>query len=650
MSFRRRLFFTITLLIVAVMSANFVVNTMSAREYFATQLRVLAEDAATSLAFSISHAAKQDDEVQIETMINAVFDSGYYLSINYLDLEGNIKLSKTRQVAIENVPNWFVRLIDVPLSSGSAEVQSGWLRIGEVRVVAHPGYVVRELWRAIVDLAWVYCFFLVLSYGLLGLLLNYLTRPLSNLEKQADAIANEENEAIYSLPKEPEFRRVASAMNRLAKRVRDAFHRQASLTETFRQELSVDPLTKLPNRAEFDARLQSWLESEEGDAPASLCLISLPGLEDMNRDFGRKYSDNVLSEISSLLKAHINKHRYALIGRHSGTDFSVFFPGMFQEEALRVLNELQQEIRSLPSVVNINDFQLAIGGAHTSSRTQGVELLIAADSSLRKNSVNEQSLEVALLDTEESARAASDWQPLLQQTISEDNFSLAFQKVAGYSELHYEIFCRIEDEGNLVSAAAFWPLLERFGLHHEMDKLILNRTLALLKRYPDIHLSVNLTPASAVFPDFISWLVHRFGGESNQVLQRLTIELRESLFTHYDKLKVLLLNPLNDLGVSVGVDRFGFSSEVISRLPDLHLAYVKLDRRFIRSIDERKEDRFYLRTLESICRGAETPMIVEGVERQSQKSVLDALNLSYQQGFYFGQPQSEQEFEIGMRP
>ena len=46
------------------MSANFIVNTLSAREYFAAQLRVLAEDTATSLAFSFSHAAKNNDQAQ----------------------------------------------------------------------------------------------------------------------------------------------------------------------------------------------------------------------------------------------------------------------------------------------------------------------------------------------------------------------------------------------------------------------------------------------------------------------------------------------------------------------------------------------------------------------------------------------------------
>lgn len=650
MGFRRRLFFTITLLIVTIMSANFVVSTMSAREYFSAQLSVLAEDAATSLAFSISHAAKEEDTAQIETMIGAVFDSGYYLSINYLDLDRNVILSRTREVAIEKVPDWFVSLVNVPLSSGSAEVQSGWYRIGEVRVVAHPGYVIRELWRAIIDLAWVYCFFLVLSYGLLGLLLNYLTRPLVGLEKQADAIANEDYVSEAVLPKGPEFRRLALAMNRLASRIREAFQRQASLTEELRQELCVDSLTKLPNRSEFDSQLISWLESDEGDAPAALCLISLPGLLKINQEFGRDYADALLLDMAAIIKAYSNKHRYSILGRRSGTDFSLFFPGMFAEEAEGFLQSLREEVEAMPSMVCVQDKQLELGGAFTSGRVNCSELFSAADTSLRQNVINSPRLSVTSLGSADMSRSARDWRPVLETAVDKQNFSLVFQSVNGFSSSHFEVFCRIDEDGSLVSAAAFWPLLERFGLHFSMDKLILNRTLDYLNRFPDVCLCVNLTPASAIFGDFVSWLIPRLAEESGDVLRRLTLELRESLFVHYDRLNEILLSPLKIMGVAVGVDRFGFSSEVLSRLQKLELAYVKLDRRFIRSIDERKEDRFYLRTLESICRASDTQIIVEGVERSSQVAVLEELGLLYQQGFYFGLPKNEHEFELGMKP
>ena len=648
MSFRRRLFLTVTALLIAAMSANFVVSTLSAREHFSAQLNVLAKDAATSLAFSISHAAKQNDIAQIETMIGAVFDSGYYLSINYLDLDGTVKISRTRDVSIEKVPSWFVGLLAVPLSSGAAEVQSGWLRIGEIRVVAHPGYVIRELWRATIDLAWVYSFFLVLSYGLLGLLLTFLMQPLVRLKQQADEIAGDNYFGIYELPKVPEFRGLALAMNRLAERVRDSFARQAALSEGLRQELSLDPVTKLANRNEFDARLASWLESEEGESPATMCLISLKCLPEINKEFGREYADRVLKSVTETLRAQSSEYRYSILGRRSGTDFCLFVPGMFSQEAYSVLQNLKNEIAALPSLVGSGEGALAVGAAFTPMRSDAVALYSGADESLRKQSVNDQDFDVVDLGDGVQSRTASEWREVLELATEKALFSLVFQRSIGTEKPSFEVFCRLRNGQELHSAAAFWPLLERFHLHQAMDKLILTRALRLLELHPQLTLSVNVTPASIVDADFSSWLLEMLRGIQSETLVRLTLELRESVFSHYETLNSILLAPLQSLGVLVGVDRFGLSSDVLSKLHQMDLSYVKLDRRFIRDIDQSKDDRFYLKTLQSVCRGAETRLIVEGVERSAQAEILNELGFAYQQGFYYGQPHDEEEFAVGI--
>jgi EAL domain-containing protein (putative c-di-GMP-specific phosphodiesterase class I) len=309
---------------------------------------------------------------------------------------------------------------------------------------------------------------------------------------------------------------------------------------------------------------------------------------------------------------------------------------------------MEASVSGLPALLSLDGRALAIGAAFSPKRASSAELFGAADASLRQNVINPSSIHLLTVG-ESASRSASDWRPILDKAIEKQSFSLAFQKVHGFSEDHFEVFCRIDDRGALVSAAAFWPLLERFGLHHEMDKLIVQRTLNYLTRNPELHLSVNLTPASALLDVFVDWLTEKLSEIAPSIRSRLTIELRESLFQHFDDLNEKLLAPLASLEVPVGVDRFGFSSEVLSRLHHIDLVYVKLDRRFIRGIDAGKDDRFYLRTLESICRAGDTRMIVEGVERAEQVALLEELELTHMQGFYFDLPKNEYEFEMGMK-
>src|SRR5690606_14909401 len=113
------------------------------------------EDTATSLGMTLSHAAREKDIPHIQSMVNVIFDRGYYRSIIYRDLDGRVIVERSRDVVIEGVPEWFIDRIGIPQQSGSAEVVSGWFRLGEVTVTTHPGYAYRDLWRVFKDQLWI---------------------------------------------------------------------------------------------------------------------------------------------------------------------------------------------------------------------------------------------------------------------------------------------------------------------------------------------------------------------------------------------------------------------------------------------------------------------------------------------------------------
>ncbi len=273
MSLLRRLVLAITVMIIALLAANVVVGVYNARSYFSHQLQALAEDTATSLGLTISHAAKDKDLAQVELMINVIFDRGYYQSITYSDMQGKVVVSRSREIRIEGVPQWFIDWIVIPQRAGTAEVVSGWFRLGELRVQTHPGYAYRDLWRVFTEQLWLFFFTAVLCYGLAGLGLKYLLRPLKRLEDQADAICRKEFPVQETLPNTPELRRMVVAMNRMVNKIKDMFQQQVNLTDELRREASIDALTGLPNRDEFNAQLKAWLESDHGGGMAALVIV-----------------------------------------------------------------------------------------------------------------------------------------------------------------------------------------------------------------------------------------------------------------------------------------------------------------------------------------------------------------------------------------
>lgn len=81
------LIFTGTLL-VAVLLAGIVTSFGYFRGYVSEQLAGHARDGATAIGLSLSNAIDGADPVASASLIDAVFDSGRYLSIRYLDLQG----------------------------------------------------------------------------------------------------------------------------------------------------------------------------------------------------------------------------------------------------------------------------------------------------------------------------------------------------------------------------------------------------------------------------------------------------------------------------------------------------------------------------------------------------------------------------------
>ncbi|MEJ2417136.1 MAG: LapD/MoxY N-terminal periplasmic domain-containing protein [Exilibacterium sp.] len=187
MTLFRQLVIALTVLFTCLLAGNLFVSVYNARSYFYEQMQAHAEDTATFLGFTISRAAQQKDVAMLNSMIDVIFDRGYYRRIAYLDLKGEAVVERERPIQIENVPSWFVSSVELPAPLGRAEVVSGWLQVGELVVEGHPGYAYRDLWRVLKEQLWLFAVSVGLSCALAGLGLRYLLRPLRKLEKQAAA-------------------------------------------------------------------------------------------------------------------------------------------------------------------------------------------------------------------------------------------------------------------------------------------------------------------------------------------------------------------------------------------------------------------------------------------------------------------------------
>ena len=100
----------------------------------------------------------------------------------------------------------------------------------------------------------------------------------------------------------------------------------------------------------------------------------------------------------------------------------------------------------------------------------------------------------------------------------------------------------------------------------------------------------------------------------------------------------IILRELADMGISVAVDDFGTGYSNLSYLIDFSFGKLKIDRSFVSRIDTDSNSGAVVSTIVGLSRALGVGIIAEGVETESQATLLRAAGCEVVQGYLFGRP------------
>ena len=123
----------------------------------------------------------------------------------------------------------------------------------------------------------------------------------------------------------------------------------------------------------------------------------------------------------------------------------------------------------------------------------------------------------------------------------------------------------------------------------------------------------------------------------------IIIELTEtSLASNFDNVERILRN-LRALGIQIAIDDFGTGYSSLSILKELPINIVKIDRAFVKKIQNSRFDAIFIQYIVSLCHELGVKVCVEGVETADQYEIVKGLGVDSIQGFLFGRPLPEEE-------
>lgn len=192
-------------------------------------------------------------------------------------------------------------------------------------------------------------------------------------------------------------------------------------------------------------------------------------------------------------------------------------------------------------------------------------------------------------------------------------------------------FIDIAERSNTINALGKWINKTACKFLKELDK----------KGIKDIKVAVNISVFQLLQDNFVDeiWSIIE---ETKINPKQLKLEITEtSLIDNYkltnDKLKLLRAK-----GISISLDDFGTGHSSLSRLKNLNIDYLKIDKSFIDHIKNMEED-VLINSILSIAKELDLKVIAEGVEEEIQKEYLKNKGCNALQGYLFSEPISQVE-------
>jgi len=153
----------------------------------------------------------------------------------------------------------------------------------------------------------------------------------------------------------------------------------------------------------------------------------------------------------------------------------------------------------------------------------------------------------------------------------------------------------------------------------------------------DFYVSVNLSAHQLQEADLVDD-VARALADSGLPPEALVLEVTESALIQNLDVTLPRLLALRRLGVRLAVDDFGTGYSSLSYLADLPVNFVKIDKSFVDRITPDADGAAMVRGVIDLSRALGFTCIAEGVENESQRSILDELGCDSAQGYLFARP------------
>lgn len=481
-----------------------------------------------------------------------------------------------------------------------------------------------------------------------------IARPVLEL---CDRVRSNPERGCSPLGTGDELEQLASAFDERTHALRSAQEELERQRDRFRYEANHDALTGLPNRFKFEHKLAERIARSEGGGEGfGVVFIDLDRFKLINDSLGHPTGDRVLRTVAQRLLLELGEHDQLF--RHGGDEFILITESGGDPNA--GMDLLGHFVRTLSQPVRMGEHDLdvnaSIGITFYPQDGKDAETLVRNADIAMYRAKHAGGGQFRYFDAQmgEMAFERMETEAGLRKALERNELVVYYQPqidMRGDNLIGSEALVRWQhpDRG-MVMPGAFIPVAEESRLIVDIGKFVLRAACAQQVHwyrlgYNPGRVSVNLAGPQILDPELVV-TIERALVETGCQAQWLELEVTESFIMRDPASTIPTLKKLRDMGISLAIDDFGTGYSSLAYLKRLPVTRLKIDQSFVRNAVLDPDDMAIIEAIIALAGKLKLDLIAEGVETESQKSLLLQYGCEKGQGYLYSRPVAAADFDM----
>lgn len=483
-------------------------------------------------------------------------------------------------------------------------------------------------------------------------------RRILQLNQHVGDITNTDKATLSRLPeprRNDELGQLTHSMNSMLTRIENNMLERQQAEDRIFLLAHYDRLTRLPNRALLEQAIKKAIhEAELNQAQFALFFLDLDRFKNVNDSLGHDAGDELLGQVADRLRAFAASR--ATISRLGGDEFVLVLPDVLnvaQVEAFasRLLNLLDQICMVKGQEVQLST---SIGVSLYPEHGNDVDTLLRnADAAMycaKERGRNTYALYDRHMNAEAVERLTIETN--LRNAIKRNELGVHYQPIADLATgriIGAEALARWHHPDlGIIPPLKFIPIAEETGLINEVGEWVFRTVCKQLRTWLDRHIavvpvSVNISAKQMQNPLFHTRIL-QIVDEFELPPHLIVLEITESAIMADDDYSSNILPKLRESGIRIAMDDFGTGFSSFSRLHQLVIDVLKIDRSFIWQLNATPSSAGIVKAIIHMAQALHIRVVAEGVETEQQAEFLRQHHCDAMQGFYFSKALSAVEF------